>query len=257
MTLIVRASLLVSLVFSVSACTQPMAKVELKGQHSYAQNGVNTYVPFKLARSDYRPTTYVSTEQTASVQPISVSDVPAPTPAPTKTKAIQSKQVASNVNPWTNKPRAVSSEESLSLSRKEPPRLAASNQGFMWPVNSRKVVSSFGPKGGGKVNDGINIASAEGEPVWASADGEVIYVGNELQGYGNMILVRHAGNKNTTYANLSRTNVDKYDRVKQGDIIGYVGSTGNVKSPQLHFAIRDGKDPLDPSKYLSRNLASK
>ncbi len=127
---------------------------------------------------------------------------------------------------------------------------------FMWPVSGKKVISAFGPKGGGKTNDGINIASSEGEPVWASADGEVVYVGNELQGYGNMVLIKHPGNKTTAYAHLSRAIVDKYDRVKQGDIIGYVGATGNVKEPQLHFAIRDGKDPVDPAKYLSRSVAS-
>lgn len=132
---------------------------------------------------------------------------------------------------------------------------AESANGFMWPVGSRKVVSGFGPKGGGKANDGINIASAEGEPVWAASDGEVVYVGNELQGYGNMVLIKHPGGKTTTYAHLNRYTVDKYDRVKQGDIIGYVGSSGNVKSPQLHFAVRDGKDFVDPRKVLNRNVA--
>jgi len=127
---------------------------------------------------------------------------------------------------------------------------------FMWPVNGKHIISAFGPKGNGKTNDGINIAASEGEPVWASADGEVVYVGNELQGYGNMVLIKHSGNKTTAYAHLNRPTVDKYDRVKQGDIIGYVGTTGNVKEPQLHFAIRDGKDPVDPAKYLSRSVAS-
>lgn len=127
--------------------------------------------------------------------------------------------------------------------------------GFMWPVGSKKILSGFGPKGGGKVNDGINIASAEGEPVWAAADGEVVYSGNQIKGYGNMVLIKHPGGKTTSYAHLNRTAVDKYARVKQGDIIGYVGSTGNVNSPQLHFAIRDGKDPVDPQKYLKRDVA--
>jgi|GEM_PF-541701 len=134
--------------------------------------------------------------------------------------------------------------------------VASSGSAFMWPVNSKKIISGYGPKGSGKVNDGINIASADGEPIWAAADGEVVYVGNELQGYGNMVLIKHGSNKTTTYAHLSRANVDKYDRVKQGEIIGYVGTTGNVKQPQLHFAIRDGKNPIDPVKQLNRNVAS-
>lgn len=130
------------------------------------------------------------------------------------------------------------------------------SSGFMWPVTSKRVISAYGPKGKGKANDGINIASANGEPVWAAADGEVVYVGNELAGYGNMVLIKHAGDKSTSYAHLSRATVDKYDRVKQGDIIGYVGNTGNVKEAQLHFAVREGKDPVDPVKFMKSNVAS-
>ncbi len=129
--------------------------------------------------------------------------------------------------------------------------------GMMWPVNSKKILSDFGPKGKGKINDGVNIASAEGEPVWAAGDGEIIYVGNELQGYGNMVIIKHPGTKTTTYAHLNRYTVDKYEHVKQGDIIGYVGTTGNVKSPQLHFAVRDGKDPVDPLTTIKRDVASR
>ncbi len=135
------------------------------------------------------------------------------------------------------------------------PEKTTQSAGLMWPVNSKKVVSGFGPKGGGRVNDGINIASAEGEPVWAADEGEVVFAGDELKGYGNMILVKHKDGKTTTYAHLNRMTVEKYERVKQGDIIGYVGSTGNVRTPQLHFAIKDGKTSLDPQKYMNRTVA--
>jgi len=152
--------------------------------------------------------------------------------------------------------QAVSKLDSFVSNDGSKPHAAKPDFAFMWPVTSKKVISNFGPKGDGKVNDGINIAAGDGEPVWASADGEVVYVGNELQGYGNMVLIKHNADKTTAYAHMSRAVVDKYERVKQGDIIGYVGSTGNVREPQLHFAIRDGKDPVDPQKYLSRNVAS-
>ncbi len=132
----------------------------------------------------------------------------------------------------------------------------ATNSGYMWPVSSKKIINSFGPKGGGRVSDGIDIASAEGEPVWAAADGEVVFVGDELKGFGNMVLIKHQDGKTTNYAHMSRLTVDKYDRVKQGDIIGYVGSTGNVRSAQLHFGVNDGKTALDPQKYLSSSVAS-
>lgn len=133
---------------------------------------------------------------------------------------------------------------------------SADSSGFMWPLNSRKVINTFGPKGKGQANDGINIASESGEPVWASADGEVVYVGNAISGYGNMVVIKHNSDKSTSYAHLSRATVDKYDRVKQGDIIGYVGSSGSVQDAQLHFTIREGTEAVDPLKYMKRNVAS-
>lgn len=133
---------------------------------------------------------------------------------------------------------------------------AESGSGFIWPVSSKKVVSAFGPKGKGKVNDGINIASPNGEPIWAAADGEVVFASNELKDYGNMVLIKHSGDKTTTYAHMGRIIVDKYERVKQGDIIGYVGSTGKAKDAQLHFAVHEGKNPVDPVKFMKRNVAS-
>lgn len=160
---------------------------------------------------------------------------------------------AAPVNAWTQKPRFSDNSSAADDDAPVKPAAAApkaTGAGFMWPVSSRKILSGFGPKGGGKANDGIDIASAEGEPVWAAADGEVVYVGNEISGYGNMVLIKHAGGKTSAYAHLNRIAVDKYGRVKQGDIIGYVGTTGNVKEPQLHFAIRNGKEPVDPQKLL-------
>ena len=91
--------------------------------------------------------------------------------------------------------------------------------------------------------------------MWASADGEVVYVGDELKGYGNMVMLKHKGGKISTYAHLSRVHVEKYDRIKQGDILGYVGSTGNVKEPQLYFSLREGKTPMDPNTVLNQNVA--
>jgi murein DD-endopeptidase MepM/ murein hydrolase activator NlpD len=86
----------------------------------------------------------------------------------------------------------------------------------------------------------VNIAANEGDPVWAAADGEVVYVSNAIKGYGNMILIKHTGNITTTYAHLSRTSVDKYDRVNKGNVIGYAGTTGDVKNPQLFFSVHKG-----------------
>lgn len=126
---------------------------------------------------------------------------------------------------------------------------------FIWPVEG-KVVSRFGPKKNGLVNDGINIAASEGEPIWAASTGEVVYSGNELKGYGNMVIIRHAKGWMTAYAHASDVLVTKGDRIAQGDLIGYVGSSGSVNQPQLHFGIREGKTPVNPEELLPRRLAS-
>ncbi len=70
-----------------------------------------------------------------------------------------------------------------------------------------------------------------------------------------MVFIKHSGKKTTSYAHLSRVNVDKYDRVKKGDVIGYVGSTGNVKTPQLFFSLHKGKEAVDPQKYMNSEMA--
>lgn len=121
---------------------------------------------------------------------------------------------------------------------------------FRWPVHGR-VISAFGSKTNGAQNDGINLAVPEGTPVKAAEDGVVAYAGNELKGYGNLVLVRHSNGYVSAYANASELTVKRGDSVKRGQTIARAGQTGNVSSPQLHFEIRKGSTPVDPSKYLS------
>lgn len=123
---------------------------------------------------------------------------------------------------------------------------------FSWPVRG-KVVSKFGPKNGGLYNDGINISAPLGSKVLASEDGVVAYVGNELKGYGNLVIVKHSGGFITAYAHLSKTFVKKGQKVNKSDKIAEVGSTGNVNSPQLYFGLRKGRDALNPENYLRKS----
>ncbi len=120
---------------------------------------------------------------------------------------------------------------------------------FMRPVDG-KIISDFGPKDGGLHNDGINIKAAKGAPVRAAENGVVAYVGSEMAGYGNLVLIRHEGRWMTAYAHLGKTLVKKGDVVKIGQSIGTVGSTGTVDSPQLHFEVRKGTEAVNPSAYL-------
>jgi len=123
------------------------------------------------------------------------------------------------------------------------------NGKFMRPVDGN-IISDYGPKDGGLHNDGSNIKAARGAAVRAAENGRVVYVGDDLEGYGNLILVRHADRYMSAYAHLDKTLVKKGDEVKRGQSIGTVGSSGQVDSPQLHFEIRKGAKALDPQKYL-------
>jgi murein DD-endopeptidase MepM/ murein hydrolase activator NlpD len=136
----------------------------------------------------------------------------------------------------------------------ETPSKAAETTGalptFRWPVRG-KVITSYGAKTNGKSNDGINLAVPEGTPVKAAEDGVVAYSGNELKGYGNLVLVRHANGYVTAYAHASELLVKRGDTIKRGQVIAKSGQSGEVASPQLHFEIRKGSSPVDPLQFLN------
>jgi murein DD-endopeptidase MepM/ murein hydrolase activator NlpD len=117
---------------------------------------------------------------------------------------------------------------------------------FRWPARGR-VISRFGGDG----NDGINIAVPEGTSVRAAEDGTVAYVGDEIKGYGKLVLVRHANGWVSAYANNGDLVVKKGEVVRRGQVLAKSGQTGNVTSPQLHFELRRGKTPVDPQQYLA------
>jgi murein DD-endopeptidase MepM/ murein hydrolase activator NlpD len=121
---------------------------------------------------------------------------------------------------------------------------------FRWPVRG-KVITTYGAKTNGKSNDGINLAVPEGTPVKAAEDGVVAYSGNELKGYGNLVLIRHTNGYVTAYAHASELLVKRGDTIKRGQIIAKSGQSGEVASPQLHFEIRKGSSPVDPLQFLN------
>ena len=121
---------------------------------------------------------------------------------------------------------------------------------FRWPVRG-KVMTAYGAKTNGKANDGINVAVPEGTPVKAAEDGVVAYSGNELKGYGNLVLVRHSNGYVTAYAHASELMVKRGDTIKRGQVIAKSGQSGEVGSPQLHFEIRKGSSPVDPMQFLN------
>ena len=117
---------------------------------------------------------------------------------------------------------------------------------FRWPISGR-VITDFAASRG----TGINIEAPEGSSVRAAENGEVIYVGNAVEGYGNLVLVKHANGYVSAYAHLNTIGVVKGDAVSRGDAIGTVGMTGSVSRPQLHFELRKGATPVDPMPLLA------
>lgn len=126
---------------------------------------------------------------------------------------------------------------------------AAPDFPIQWPVKG-PTLSGYGPKGQGLNNDGINIGAPKGAPVAAAANGIVVYAGNEMKGFGNLVLIRHQDGWVTAYANLDRVLVSKDAVVARGDMIGTVGKTGNVTTPQLHFETRYQGKPVDPAGVI-------
>ena len=130
-----------------------------------------------------------------------------------------------------------------------PAKSTASVPHFIRPL-SGETVAGFGAGASGQSNDGINIAAPAGTAVHAADSGTVIYTGNELAAFGNLVLVRHAGGWVTAYGHLAKIDVAKGATVVQGQPIGTVGQTGNAPTPQLHFEIRQGAKPVDPAPFL-------
>lgn len=126
---------------------------------------------------------------------------------------------------------------------------------FAWPVRG-PVLVQFGDNVEGVKSDGINIAAPIGAPVRSAADGEVVYRGSELDGYGNLLLVKHADGWVSAYAHTDAILVRKGDVVRQGQVIAKVGRSGAVDRPQLHFQLRKDLQPLDPLVAMNAGYGS-
>ena len=126
---------------------------------------------------------------------------------------------------------------------------AATTGAFLWPVRGH-VLATYGSKSDGTRNDGINIAAPRGTAVQAVDAGIVAYTGNELRGYGNLVLVKHANGWISAYAHCDAILVKRGEKVERSQVIARVGSTGNVSEPQLHFELRRGQHAVDPREFM-------
>lgn len=126
---------------------------------------------------------------------------------------------------------------------------ARSSSHFLWPVHGR-IISRFGQKTQGVRNNGISIAAPKGTPIRAAANGIVVYSGDKIKGFGNLILIKHSGGYITAYSHARKSIVHRGEVVRRGQVIGTVGQTGSVEHPQLNFQIRRGRRILNPTHYL-------
>jgi murein DD-endopeptidase MepM/ murein hydrolase activator NlpD len=186
-------------------------------------------------------------ETTLNQQKAAIDEGPAPAPVE-ETKEVQ---VASLPSEAGKVGAAVTQTDAVEQpAAKQAPPTSDGADGFRWPVRGR-IVSGFGKQSDGANNDGINLAVPEGTPVKAAEKGTVIYAGNELQGYGNLVLIQHKDGWVSAYAHAEELLVKRGETVQRGQVIAKAGATGSVSQPQLHFELRKGSQPVDPLPHLS------
>jgi len=164
-------------------------------------------------------------------------------PVTSKTYASKSKTTSSAT--------ATSKAKQQSASQSKPKKTVSKpiKHEWGWPTKG-KVISAYSVKAGG--NKGIDVVGKVGQPIFAAASGKVVYSGNGLLGYGNLIIVKHSEQYLSAYAHNKKLLVKEGGAVTRGQIIAELGSTG-TKSPKLHFEIRYNGKPVDPLKYLPKN----
>jgi murein DD-endopeptidase MepM/ murein hydrolase activator NlpD len=182
------------------------------------------------------PASIGGTISTTSVSPASVSSSPTVKSIYSASTSSQPKTQTKSVTKLTTS----STQKVISSTRKTK---------FMWPIRGT-IISRFGTIGKGRSNDGINIKAPLGTLIKAADAGKVVYVGNELKGFGNLILIQHNDGWITAYAHTNSFLVKKGQQVQKGASIAKVGSSGGVNIPQLHFEVRAGKKPVNPMLYL-------
>lgn len=247
----------------LAGCLQKQAApVEYRGKYFFGKDGAYDNLGNELPKySDYNPAPdseynsdkFVGQDEqygvSAEISDVSASELPPPEPiASAPLEDVQTPSETVTVTPSAPEYDTASVEPPVQT----PPATTTTSAKFIWPLRG-EIVSRYGTMQGGQRNDGINIKAREGEPIRASADGVVVYSDSEIKAYGNMAIIQHPGGYLTAYAHASELVVKKGDDVVKGQLIGFVGKTGNVSTAQLHYSIRKDKQPVDPAGLLSND----
>ena len=212
------------------------------------QAGQRLTLPLKIGGVPKVPSAApLTTIEKAPLEPINSSVTSAPlapiAPIAESPKPIETTVPTKDVEPLASQP----------VAEKATARTENNTSFVAIPPVQGPIISTFGSKGQGTNNDGINIGAPKGSSVVAAAGGIVVYSGNEMKGFGNLILIRHEGGWVTAYAHLERMLVSRDAVVAAGDMIGTVGTTGGVSAPQLHFETRLEGKPVDPQTVLKKS----
>jgi murein DD-endopeptidase MepM/ murein hydrolase activator NlpD len=215
------------------------------GQTLYLPKGGKAPVaPRAVAANESKPAPDVHVVKTTAIQPPEPAEKPHQAPKPQAVPAVAgSDEVIGGQNPQVASTQQLPAPEPMS------------GNSFRWPVQGR-IISEFGTKPDGGHNDGINVAVPLGTSVKAAENGVVAYAGDELKGYGNLVLIRHSNNWVSAYAHNDEILVKRGDQVRRGQVIAKAGRTGQVNQPQLHFELRKGSRPVDPTKYMTNSTAN-
>lgn len=147
--------------------------------------------------------------------------------------------------------RVKGSDETGKISKETQAKLFSVTKTWAWPLKNLAVSSPFGNRHG-DFHDGLDLKASFGTPVYSVSEGKVIYSGNKISGYGNMVVVKHVGDFSTIYAHNEKLLVQKGDIVKRGELIAYSGSSGRSTGPHLHFEVRQGVKAINPLYVLSK-----
>ncbi len=225
---------------AVAAKSEPPVRVEtVKAEPARIELARSEQAPMVLAKAEVpsQPRPVIAAEQHSLRLPQNYGKKPEPEP-----------EVAPVPTAYRAMPKPTTAEPKPTLAE-PPPRAGRS---FAWPVKGR-VISSYGPQPGGLRNDGLNIAASRGDKVIAADNGVVAYAGDDLKGFGNLVLIKHAGGFVTTYAHNEKLMVKRGDKVKRGQVIATVGESGAVTRPQVHFQVRQGAHAVDPRPLMERS----
>lgn len=225
-----------------------------KGSQTYAKAQIKSKVPIAKAIQP-APVSRIMVKELPAPEPVKVAKIKEPSYPSIRFVATPTPKITASQDLAKVIPRAKPQMPQQWYASKQSQSVTRIREGFIWPLRG-KIISTFGTKESGYFNDGINIAAPKGKAISAVADGEVVYAGNELEGYGNMIILRHNNGWMSAYAHTGTMNVSLGHKVSQGQAIAKVGDTGDVDVPQLHFALRKDQQSVNPMDFLSDNLAA-